>query len=169
MGGLRTLRFVAPGLLFAALAIQLSLPLAAPHARFPLVLLSLVLAGRWLLLNLGDKQGGQRLALVLLAAGWALNVIAIAPNGGMPVSRPGLAAVGARPDIDVADGHLSKHVVDHPATRARWLGDTIPVRPLRAVVSVGDVLLVGGIGLLIASAMTDDRSRSKPDVRAGAG
>jgi hypothetical protein len=91
-----------------------------------------VLANRWL--------PGMPLA----ALGAALNLLAIAANGGvMPASEAALAAAGLPADDP---GFESSTVVDDP--RLEFLGDVFAIPaswPLSNVFSVGDVLI--GLGL----------------------
>jgi Family of unknown function (DUF5317) len=104
--------------------------------------LSYVLAGWFVLCN-------RRVAgLPFVAAGGALNAIAIVANAGvMPASRAAMAAAGMHPTA----GFQNSAVVDHP--RLLFLGDVIPVPapgPLRNVLSVGDlVLMAGALTLLV--------------------
>jgi Family of unknown function (DUF5317) len=83
----------------------------------------------------------------LLAAGGALNVIAIVANGGvMPASRTAMAAARMHP----TSGFQNSAVVDHP--HLLFLGDVIPVPapgPLRNVLSVGDFVLLAGAVMLV--------------------
>jgi hypothetical protein len=82
----------------------------------------------------------------------------------MPVSRTAVAAAGGDPRLDIRGyGLVLKHVPANSSTRLRPLGDVIPM-PIAAgvqatnwsgsVVSVGDLILLPGIMLLIAAAMT---------------
>lgn len=56
---------------------------------------------------------------------------------------------------DVAVGHLWKHVPAENATRLASLGDVIPITlpGLRAVVSLGDLLILPGVALVVAGVM----------------
>lgn len=149
----------APGLVFVALALQVAVPRFRASGRVAVVLLSYAVVGAWLALNLMRRPLAVRLACALLALGWGLNVLAIASNSGMPVSPAALAAVGAPATLDIREGdveqgNLSKHVVAESTSALRWLGDTIPVPPLHAVISIGDIALAAGIVLLLSSAAT---------------
>lgn len=153
------LRLRAPALVFVALALQLALPRFPPSSRAAVVVLSYVAVGLWTVVNLAGRALPARIACGLLALGWCLNLLAIAPNGGMPVSRAALDAVGAPVTLDIEKGdtenaNLSKHFVADSTSALRWLGDTIPVPPLRTVISIGDILLAAGIVLLLSSAAT---------------
>ena len=90
----------------------------------------------------------RRPGLWVVAAGTALNVGAIAANGGvMPASKGALEAAGM---LD-ADGRFANSaLVAHP--RLEFLGDVFawpaPL-PLANVFSVGDVLIVVGAAIVV--------------------
>lgn len=97
--------------------------------------------------------------MTLLGLGLALNLAAIAANGGwMPVSpaaleRAGLHQLAALPEGSLLQG--SKDILlkaEH--ARLWWLGDIIPLPPPIAVVlSVGDLLAAAGGGWFWQRAM----------------
>jgi uncharacterized protein DUF5317 len=78
----------------------------------------------------------------VLALGAALNMLAIASNGGvMPASASALRTAG----IEVSDGFANSAAVAHP--HLQWFGDVIPVPgpwPIGNVLSVGDLLIFAG-------------------------
>jgi hypothetical protein len=95
----------------------------------------------------------------LIGAGVALNLLVIVANGGfMPVTPEALVASGIVPGVEnvavntvLAD---SKSVIlSRSDISLRWLSDTIVLRPVQKVVSVGDLLLVAGMFFLIQEAM----------------
>jgi Family of unknown function (DUF5317) len=90
----------------------------------------------------------------LLAAGLLLNVVVIAANGAMPVSRYAEERAGVDRDTFV-HGTSGAHEVADDQTRLSLLADVIPVAlPVRPeTVSAGDVLIVSGVGLLIVAGM----------------
>lgn len=158
LGGLADLGLRAPGLVFAALAAQAALGTGPARAlsegvRASAVVASYAAVGAWLALNAACGPRTLRPALALLAVGWLLNALAIVPNGGMPVSAQGLRRAGVPADFAVEEGQLFKHVRADGDTVAPWLGDVLPVRPLRSVVSVGDVVLAAGIAVAVSAAM----------------
>lgn len=153
LGRLAELELRAPAVIFAALALQLGLGLLPAGARAPALAGSCVLVGVWLLLNVRGRPPVLGLAVGLLAAGWLLNVAVMLPNGGMPVSGAALARIGAPPQTDVSDGHLYKHVPADAETVLPWLADVVPLAPLSAVVSAGDLVLAAGGFLLLATGM----------------
>lgn len=152
LGNLARLRLRAGWVVAAALAVQVALRWLPRWSRVPLVLVTYVLVGAWTVVNVRHRPAALGVGFALVAAGWALNLLAIAPNGGMPVSAHALAQIGAPVRINVRDGNLSKHVAAGATSRVRWLGDTIPVRPVHSVISIGDIAMALGFALLVASA-----------------
>lgn len=148
----------APVLLPAALLLQLALgtpPLASmPNAaRFFLVLVSYALAGVWLVVGARAGPPILRPAFALFAIGWAMNVVVMVPNGGMPVSPSALAELGLPRTTDVQEGYLSKHVSASRTTVLWVLGDVIPAPILRSVLSLGDLVLALGLSSAVACGM----------------
>lgn len=105
-----------------------------------------------------NLTGSEGFGLSLFACAGFLNFLAIALNGGMPVSKSALVRAGIAPSASVIQGHLSKHVVARD-TLLRILGDVIPLARFRSVVSPGDMLMAVGIGIVIVSAMKRPMSR----------
>jgi hypothetical protein len=91
--------------------------------------------------------------MALIAAGFLFNAIVIASNGAMPVSERSASRAGLVVHFTDDD---AKHELMTERTRLRWLADVIPV-PLPGagsnVLSLGDVVLAAGIGVLVANAM----------------
>jgi hypothetical protein len=87
--------------------------------------------------------------LWVLALGVASNTVAIVLNGGvMPASSRALSIAGLR----TSAGFSNSAVVSH--ARVRFLGDIIPTPswlPLHNVASVGDLLIVVGALLVVAT------------------
>lgn len=155
-------------LIWLALALQIGLTLASgpldrAEVRFSIVLVSYLLIAAWLLLNLRDPRV-PRIGILLIAGGWLLNLLVIAANGGMPVSRAALRRAGSDPSVDIEEGHLFKHVPADDDTSLYFLADIIPVPPIENVVSIGDIVLILGIIVFIASAMA-----KAPNVEANTG
>ena len=87
----------------------------------------------------------------LVAGGIALNLAVIAANGGMPVRESALRAAGVlEPGTTVALDSASKHHLERPSDRLVVLGDIIPAKPLREVVSFGDVVMAVGVADVVA-------------------
>lgn len=89
----------------------------------------------------------------LVGLGVFMNFTVIAVNSGMPV-LPEAASLGLGRDITALDfDALSKHVLMDDSTRLAFLGDVIPVRVIRNVVSLGDVFLAVGLGVFVEDQM----------------
>ena len=110
--------------------------------------------------------------MALVATGFLLNALVVAANGAMPVEpeaaeRAGVSTVGLYRNVD------SKHEIADENTLLRPLADIVAVPmpgPLRYgsnVVSIGDIVLAAGIGVLVVNAMLRVRSapRSPSHVR----
>ena len=153
---LLALRLRASPLAWACLAAQVALGVVGDGPPEPVrdvaVVASYAGIGLWLALNAAGHAGAVGVAFAVAGAGWLLNVVPMALNDGMPVSRAAQEAVGTA-DVVVEEGHLWKHVRATGDTEAAWLGDVIPVAPLGAVISAGDVLLLGGIGAVVAAGL----------------
>ena len=151
LGALGRLRFRASAVIAVALAAQLALPLLPDGARSGVVLASYGAAGAWLLLNAPGRPAALRCGLLLVAAGWFLNLLPIAANGTMPVSA------SARQEShrwgNRWQANLAKHEIVSDRARLGWLGDVIPARPLHSVMSVGDLVIAVGIATVVAGAM----------------
>jgi hypothetical protein len=152
-------------LLAVALALQLLLGRFPSGWRGVGLVTSTALVGLWLAANLPRRPSTVRLAIGLLAAGWALNVAVMAPNHGMPVSRDALDALGAPGSVDVAAGNQYKHVALDDDTVLPWLGDVVAVPPVRMIVSAGDVVLAAGLVLLVAGTMAASPVSRRPRLR----
>lgn len=83
-------------------------------------------------------------------AGFAMNAAVILANGAMPVSHSALIAVSGAAQT-ITEG---KHRLLDPGDPLPWLADVIPLPLLHTVVSVGDVVLAAGIGILVTNLMT---------------
>jgi hypothetical protein len=168
LGDLLAYRWAGLGFFATALALQAvlghsyaeSLPVlrqAAPILH--LSSMALLLAGLWR----NRELWGTRVA----AAGVLLNLAVVFANGGkMPVSLTALDAVqmpAARLAYLVAGRSLT-HAVMRPGTALGFLADVLYLPPpLRRspVFSVGDIVLAGGLFLLIQDAMARSaRSRA---------
>jgi hypothetical protein len=83
----------------------------------------------------------------VLAVGLAANFAAVLVHGGMPVRASALLAAdvaqpGELADVDLGAGRRFERTTD----LAPALGDIIPVRPLRSVMSFGDLIALAGVG-----------------------
>jgi hypothetical protein len=86
--------------------------------------------------------------VLVVAAGGALNLAAIAANGGtMPASESALRAAG----VEAVDGRFANSAAVDDA-RLAWLGDVFAAPswfPVPTVFSVGDVVIVAGIAVFL--------------------
>jgi hypothetical protein len=99
--------------------------------------------------------------MLLVGIGFTLNLVVMADNHGMPY----------RPDAVVSAGAFSSRSADlvprstvssHPeraSDQLMLLADVIPLRPLREVVSLGDVLVAIGLGLVVFHGLLGDGLR----------
>lgn len=152
-------------ILVAAVIVQATLGLVPGPARWILALACCGAVVTWCARNRG--RNWLCAGLVLLGLGVVVNATVMAANRGMPVSAPALAAAGMPRNMDVTQGHLYKHVSLTNRTRLAQLGDFIPLRPVRTVLSPGDVAMLAGIAV-VAWAATEPR-RTVPLRRARAG
>jgi hypothetical protein len=132
-----------PLLLWAGLVIQVGLDVWEPDWLTQGWALAALLGTNLLVaafLAVNSRLPGMTLA----AIGMLSNVIVIAANGAMPVSRSAAEAIGANfRDLGV------KHEILTDATRLPWLADIIPVPGINALISVGDVILALGIAWFV--------------------
>lgn len=154
LAGLTTLRFRAPILLAAATLTQAVVAVGAPAPRVAALRAAYVLVGSWLTINALHQRGGVRLGCVALGIGWLLNLLPIMVNGGMPVSAAALERIGAPHTMSVTEGHFNKHVPAGHDTRLTALGDVIPLSMAASIISIGDIVMLVGIALVLASGMT---------------
>jgi len=87
--------------------------------------------------------------IVLVLVGSVANAAVIVANRGMPVSAGALASVTG----GTSDFEPGQHRLLEAGDPLRWLADIIAVPLLRTVVSLGDVVLAAGIGLLVSTLM----------------
>jgi hypothetical protein len=113
--------------------------------------------------------------MALVAAGFLLNALVVTLNGAMPVAQEAADRVGIS-TVGLYRHHDAKHELIDDQTVLSPLADVIPVPlpgPLERgsnVISVGDVVLAAGIGVLVVNAMVAVRRRHVPaHVRAADG
>lgn len=132
-------------LLFGALAVQMVVDLTDPvwlgeDAGLLLMLATNAAVAAFLVGN--RKLPGMTLA----ALGLLLNAVVIAANGAMPVSEWAAEIAGLSDQL--RDPGVKHEALDGRTTLP-FLADIIPIPGLRKIVSVGDVVLAAGIGLLV--------------------
>jgi hypothetical protein len=160
-GRLRNLgerRLAAWPLLFAGVFLQVLSNI--PDGRLSVVLLVASYAS----LLLFALANARLFGMALVVAGLACNLLVIAANHGMPV-RPAAvidAGIVDRPE-ELADIRLqAKHHFERPSDRLMLLADVIPVRPLREVLSIGDVVMSFGIAAVVAALMRKGSAHPQP-------
>jgi hypothetical protein len=96
--------------------------------------------------------------MILAAAGLLMNLVVITVNGAMPVSDYVFEVI----DIDESalDSAGFKHERMTGDTLLPWLGDVVPIAPLREVWSIGDFLLAAGIGWFVWKRTLASRPRN---------
>jgi hypothetical protein len=100
----------------------------------------------------------------LMAAGFVLNIVAIAANGGMPVTDHAMrVAYGAdypRQRAELVAGGGAKHHLADASDHLIVIADVIGVpAPVRLIVSAGDVLSFAGAAWVLAAATLGRASR----------
>lgn len=94
---------------------------------------------------------------VLIALGFAANLLVVTANAGMPVLSVNAELIGGTAQlVNEAVAKSWLHVPVSPDTVLLWLSDVIPVPGpgvIRGMVSVGDVFLSMGLGLYIFLSM----------------
>ena len=148
-GSLRNLvatRFRALWLLWAVAAAQFADVI--PAARTWVFVATFAVAVGWLVVNALQWPPALRYGALAVAAGGLLNGVAITANGRMPYSTWAASKAGLGAGLQTARNVAATH-----ATRLLPIGDIIPVPPLHAVFSIGDMLICLGIATLIIAAM----------------
>lgn len=139
----------------AALGVLVAASIFAGGRALDLALIAAanVMLGLFFVSNMRRHRGAIRLGIALLALGWALNAIVIAANAGMPLSMAAYRASGQTAIVTPGEGGFFKAVIADDETILPWLGDTIPLKAIRRVVSAGDLALVLGLGIVVVGAM----------------
>ncbi|MDI6843804.1 MAG: DUF5317 family protein [Anaerosomatales bacterium] len=152
----------------SGLVLLLLLQLVLPAATARIGMSAMLALGIWLLAMAGlvvlSLRNVSAPGMVLVALGVALNLMVIGLNAGMPVSERAVKIVARSDTVEVPYDLVHRPMTGE--TLLPWLADVIPVpgpKGLRAVVSVGDLLLVTGVGLLLFAA-----TREGGDLRAPA-
>ena len=151
------------------LAVGVALPVVAElgsldgAAGLALVLASFACLLGFCLLNL------RLVGMGVVAVGLSLNALVIALNGAMPVRAAALVRAGVAEDArDAATLDLGvKRRLATDGDRLAVLGDVLPVRPLRQVLSFGDLIVAAGTIDLVANLMRRRRPRRAGDGQHG--
>lgn len=136
-------------LLVAGVAAQLLAVLLGGRAALTALLCGYGLLLAFALANL------SRAGMGLVVLGLGLNALVIAADGGMPVRGRAAVAAGVATPVQVArlahpGPYLrplagSRHHLARSSDHLLALSDTVPLRPLREVVSFGDLVLALGV------------------------
>ena len=98
----------------------------------------------------------------VVLAGLAANAAVIVANSGMPVRADAITAAGVATPEEVAglDFGAKRHL-ERPGDRFVLLGDVIPVRPTREVLSFGDLVLAAGVADVLFRLLRPVRARRR--------
>lgn len=126
---------------------------------FTLLLASYVLLALFTVANI------RLFGMAAVTIGLLANLLVIAVNEGMPVRREAVIKAGiARDDRDLATISMqSKHHYERPSDDLMFLADVIPVRPLREVLSIGDVAMSAGIAAVVAALLRKEPSHPQTE------
>ncbi len=96
---------------------------------------------------------------VLMGGGLLLNIVVIMLNSGMPVDSSAVRVLSRTAELPDGVSDAFHHVAS-PDTLLALLGDVVPVpgpSAVRAVASLGDVLLLAGLALIVLQGMLQGR------------
>jgi hypothetical protein len=131
------------GLLVVGAALQLP-----GRSSAVIVLLSLATLVAFLVLNT------HLVGVGIIAVGLGLNALVIAANGAMPVRPAAAVRVGLQAD-ELGGGRR----LERPGDRLTGLGDIVPLRPVRHVLSFGDLVVAVGTADVVVHLMQRRRRR----------
>jgi hypothetical protein len=139
------------GLALLGLALQ-AVPLPSGASR---ATVTTVLVGSYTLLIVCLLANRRMPGVPVMLVGLTLNLLVVGLNGGMPVSADAVRLAGGSPgDVPVAGSGAEKHHLMSDDDVLRPLGDVIPgPPPLGDVLSIGDVLLYGGLAYFVVMVM----------------
>jgi hypothetical protein len=141
------LRLRGVWLLWAAAALALAARRLLPDpAAAVAAVAAFALAATCLARNL-RRSPAVAISGAAVLTGALLNAAAFLANGAMPYSPGAADAAGFTPDP------AATSVAASARTRLAFLGDILPVPPLQAVVSLGDVVIACGVVALTAALM----------------
>ncbi len=114
--------------------------------------------------------------MAVVGLGLLLNLVVTANNGGMPYRPSAVVAAGvvSSKSADLVPKNGVAQHAERASDQLMFLADVIPIRVLREVVSVGDILVALGLGLVAFNAISSPepgghsfnkvRGASKPTV-----
>jgi hypothetical protein len=96
----------------------------------------------------------------VVAAGVFLNLLVVVVNGGMPVRADAVVAAGLATEDEIEFVEISGvQRLEEPGDRLMFLADVIPLEATRQVLSVGDLVILGGLGVVAGNLV---RGRARP-------
>lgn len=143
--------------LASGVALQLLAQMAdvGGSAGLVLVLGSYVLLATFAVVNL--RMWGMPIVLL----GLLMNAVVITVNGGMPVRGSAIVAAGIADADEVAELDFgAKHHLERQRDDLVVLADILPVRPLREVLSYGDLVASFGVANVIYRRLRPRRVRA---------
>jgi hypothetical protein len=147
-----------PGILAAAVGIQLALEVLHPTRGTAGHLASALLVASYVFLLLFCAANLRLRGLAVVAVGIALNGAVITINSGMPIRAP-QAAVET----------TAKHHAERPSDRLTFLGDIILVPALRQSLSFGDLIMMVGLVDVLFHCSRNPATRRRVATQAPAG
>ncbi len=153
-----------PCLAVAAVSAQAAATVIRPDAvpPWPLFAASYLAVAAWLAGNVHASAGAARRGYACVALGYVLNMAAVLPNGGMPVSIAALRRAGGSEGAFLQLPNLDKHVAAQNDAVMALLGDVVPIPALSAVISVGDIVILVGATMLVVFGMASPARHRGP-------
>jgi hypothetical protein len=124
------------------------------------------MAGSYLALMAFAAVNFRVAGMAIVVIGLGLNLVVITVNRGMPVRRSAVISAGiAADDRELRDIRLhAKHHYERPSDRAMVLADVIPVRPLREVLSAGDLVMSLGIAFVVSTLLRKQPTHPQAEI-----
>jgi hypothetical protein len=147
-----------PGVALAGLVLQLA-PLPGPLASvaFPLLVLSHAVLIAFVVKNIRSP------GIALIMVGVVLNLIVIAANHGMPVTRQALVAAHDETGIVELRQRTIRYHLAGPQDVMVFLSDAIGgSRPFQFIISVGDIWIYLGGMLFVSRTMSRRKTEPEP-------
>lgn len=105
------------------------------------------------------------MGIAVAGVGLALNALVIIANAGMPVRASAIASAGIASRAEARELDIGgKRRLEREGDVLLLLADVIPVPPLRAVLSFGDLVLAMGLAHAVASLMRRPSPVAAPPV-----
>jgi hypothetical protein len=149
-----------PALVFIGLALQM-VPLPTVDGVAPRLVGTTVLLASYAALLVFIVVNRWIPGARVMAVGLLLNMLVVGLNNGMPVSASAIETAGGTASELTSADDPQHHLMDE-GDWAGFLGDVIPLpAPISSVLSIGDILLYGGMAWFIIQVMLG-RSRENP-------